>query len=67
MFDLIKYGEFEVGDHNNKIQIILLNTLRDKETFLNYVKYRFNWKNQVFKNYFLFKISAFRPISKSEL
>jgi len=53
MFDLIKYGEFEVGDHNNKIQIILLNTLRDKETFLNYVKYRFNWKNQKITNYLI--------------
>jgi hypothetical protein len=51
MFDLIKYGEFEVGDHNNKIQIILLNTLRDKETFLNSVKYRFNGKNQKIPNY----------------
>jgi N-acetyl-anhydromuramyl-L-alanine amidase AmpD len=53
MFDLIKYGEFEVGDHNNKIQIILLNTLRDKETFLNSVKYRFNGKNQKIPNYLI--------------
>jgi hypothetical protein len=53
MFDLIKYGEFEVGDHNNKIQIILLNTLRDKETFLNSVNYRFNGKNQKIPNYLI--------------
>ena len=53
MFDLIKYGEFEVGDHNNKIQIILINTLRDKETFLNSAKYRFNGKNQKIPNYLI--------------
>ncbi|MEY4573199.1 MAG: hypothetical protein RLZ10_2483 [Bacteroidota bacterium] len=55
MFDLIKYGEFEVGDHNNKIQIILLNTLRDKETFLNSIKYRFNGKNKKIPNYLITK------------
>lgn len=55
MFDLIKYGEFEVGNHNNKIQIILLNTLRDKETFLNSLKYRFNGKNKKIPNYLITK------------
>jgi N-acetyl-anhydromuramyl-L-alanine amidase AmpD len=51
MFELIPYGNFEVGRQEEKNQIILVNTGRNKEEFLNSLKYRFNGKNQKIPNY----------------